>query len=127
MPSPNANDPLRTADHDPIAAPPAPDVTTDAAPTPSVADGSTKPYKPGVAAETERAGGAISVPGYVIEGVLGRGGMGVVYKARQVRADRIVALKVIKAQFADDDELRRRFRTEAQALARIKHANIVQI
>jgi len=53
--------------------------------------------------------------------------MGVVFKARQVRADRIVALKVIKSNFADDDELRSRFSTEAQALARIKHPNIVHI
>src|SRR5262249_48131070 len=75
----------------------------------------------------ERGPASVSVPGYDILGVLGRGGMGVVYKARQVRADRIGALKGIKANVADDAHLRGRFRTEVQALARIKHPNIVQI
>jgi serine/threonine-protein kinase len=133
MPSPNGNDPLRTTDHEPGAATPSGDVPTDHAPTRSAPDGRTGPQVAGEAAtptatEPERAAGSVSVPGYEIECVLGRGGMGVVFKARQVRADRVVALKVIQANFADaDDELRRRFRTEAQALARVKHANIVQI
>src|SRR5262245_266239 len=131
MPLPNDPDPLHTVDPEPSAAAPGKDVTTDAAPGSSVPDMPTGPYVPGEAAapmdtEPERAAEAFSVPGYEIGCVLGRGGMGVVFKARQVRADRIVALKVIKANF-DDDELRGRFRTEAQALARIKHANIVQI
>jgi tRNA A-37 threonylcarbamoyl transferase component Bud32 len=68
-----------------------------------------------------------AVPGYTIEGVLGRGGMGVVYKARQVAADRAVALKMILHGGHADAEARARFRTEAQAVARLQHPHIVQI
>jgi eukaryotic-like serine/threonine-protein kinase len=63
-------------------------------------------------------------PGYEILGVLGQGGMGVVYKARQVRTDRVVALKVPGHL---DVETRLRFTTEAQAAARVSHPNIVQV
>ncbi|HKB04060.1 MAG TPA: serine/threonine-protein kinase [Gemmataceae bacterium] len=63
-------------------------------------------------------------PGYEILGVLGRGGMGIVYKARQVRTDRVVALKVPGHL---DLETRVRLTTEAQAAARVSHANIVQV
>jgi WD40 repeat protein/tRNA A-37 threonylcarbamoyl transferase component Bud32 len=67
------------------------------------------------------------VPGYEVLGLLGRGGMGVVHKARQVRANRIVALKrILHAEHADEEQ-RLRFKTEAEAVARLQHPHIVQI
>jgi serine/threonine protein kinase len=68
------------------------------------------------------------IAGYEVLAFLGEGGMGRVYKARQVRADRLVALKTIKAAGLTDDEgLRARFQTEARLAATLQHANIVQI
>src|SRR5262245_50025131 len=63
-------------------------------------------------------------PGYEILSVLGSGGMGVVYKARQLRTDRVVALKVPGHL---NLETRVRFTNEAQAAARVSHPNIVQV
>jgi tetratricopeptide (TPR) repeat protein len=70
---------------------------------------------------------APTVPGYDLLGELGRGGMGVVYRARQQALDREVALKmVLSGQFAGPHE-RERFRAEAVQLGRLLHPNIVQI
>src|ERR1039458_841624 len=58
---------------------------------------------------------------------LGRGGMGVVYKARQPRLDRLVALKILAPEKERDPRFAERFTREARALARLNHPNIVTV
>jgi hypothetical protein len=67
------------------------------------------------------------VAGYRIERQLGRGGMGVVYLAEQVRLRRHVALKLIVPELAEDDEFRRRFERESQMAASLDHPNVVPV
>lgn len=59
--------------------------------------------------------------------ILGVGGMAVVYKARDRVLDRFVAIKIMKDEFSNDEEFRRRFRNESQAVAKLSHNNIVSI
>jgi serine/threonine protein kinase len=59
--------------------------------------------------------------------LLGQGGMGVVYKARQRRLNRLVALKILPPSIGEQPAFAERFRREAQALARLSHWNIVQV
>jgi hypothetical protein len=69
----------------------------------------------------------VAVAGYEVLCPLGKGGMGVVYKARQIGLDRLVGLKMIlHGQHAGPEDLER-FRAEAQAVARLQHPNIVQV
>jgi hypothetical protein len=64
---------------------------------------------------------------YRLEQLLGRGGMGAVYRARDMRLDRLVALKVVRAELLGDPDARRRFRREAQIVARLQHPSIVAV
>jgi len=64
---------------------------------------------------------------YEILEVIGTGGMAVVYKARCHRLNRLVAVKILKDELTQDDEFRRRFHAESQAVAALSHPNIVSV
>jgi serine/threonine-protein kinase len=123
-----ASDPSGTADSVPIQAVP----TTEF--VPSVADGATEQESeqqaaaaPTEAPHSQGTATPETVAGYEVLRELGRGAMGVVYQARQPGLKRLVALKMILAgSHAGAHELAR-FRSEAEAIARLQHANIVQI
>src|SRR5262249_18579345 len=81
--------------------------------------------RPNAGAIAPAAAGLPQVPGYEVEAVLGRGGMGVVYKARHLALKRTVALKMLAAGHSHPID-RARFRAEAEAVAQLQHPNIVQ-
>ena len=64
---------------------------------------------------------------YEIQEVLGIGGMAIVYKARCHRLNRLVAIKILKDEYSKDDDFRRRFHAEGQAVAMLSHPNIVSV
>ena len=68
-----------------------------------------------------------AVPGYEVEAVLGRGGMGVVFRARHLRLNRVVALKMVLAGAYAGPRERERFQREAEAVAALRHPNVVQV
>jgi predicted Ser/Thr protein kinase len=67
------------------------------------------------------------IGGYLIEGLAGRGGMGLVYRARQRRPDRVVAIKVIAPELAADPVFRSRFEHESAIAAEIEHPNVIPV
>src|SRR5262249_23887068 len=67
------------------------------------------------------------IPGYQVEALLGRGGMGLVYKARHLRLNRFVALKMLIAGSYAGPHERARFQREAEAVASLRHTHIVQV
>lgn len=69
---------------------------------------------------------APTVPGYEVLGILGKCGMGILYKARQTKLNRVVALKMILHSYAGEQE-RLRFQIEAEAVVRLHHPHIVQV
>ena len=64
---------------------------------------------------------------YEILELIGSGGMANVYKARCHRLNRLVAIKILKSDLADNADFRRRFHDESQAVAQLSHANIVSV
>jgi len=67
------------------------------------------------------------LPQYRIEGLLGRGGMGAVYKGIQPELERPVAIKILPVEVAADEEFVARFKREAQTLAKLQHSRIITI
>ncbi len=67
------------------------------------------------------------IDNYEITAILGKGGMGVVYKAKDMTLDRYVALKMMDDNFARDEEFLKRFKSEAKALAKLQNPNIVSV
>jgi serine/threonine protein kinase len=65
--------------------------------------------------------------GFTVERTLGHGGMGIVYLANEVRLDRLVALKVIRTELAEDERFRARFREESRTAASIQHPRVVTV
>src|SRR5262249_35249969 len=112
MSEPKGKSPEVTIDYDPS--------TAGAAPGAATAKGSS-------ARDRTAAAGWPEVPGYEIVRELGRGGMGVVFQAKQVGLNRQVALKMILAGSFAEPELLMRFKIEAEAAAQLQHPNIVQI
>jgi WD40 repeat protein/tRNA A-37 threonylcarbamoyl transferase component Bud32 len=109
------------------AVPPAVPPHREASPAGPAAAGSDAPRPPATDLPDAALAAVAAPPGYEVLEELGRGGMGVVYKARQVKANRLVALKVIlAARHAGPAELAR-FRTEVEAIGRLQHPNIVQV
>src|SRR5438034_10297994 len=100
---------------DGLAAPPSPDPSA------------TLPFIPGDAAPPSAVGELVAEGRYELLEELGRGGMGVVYKARQVGLERVVALKMILAGSMASEEQLRRFQAEAKVAARVQHAHVVQV
>ena len=68
-----------------------------------------------------------SLGGFKIERELGRGGMGVVYKAHELSLNRKAALKVLSQRLSSDEEFLKRFQREAQVIAALNHPNIVNM
>ncbi len=64
---------------------------------------------------------------YEIDEVIGTGGMAVVYRARDRKLNRLVAVKVLKEELRSDEDLRRRFHAESEAMARLNHNNIIKV
>ena len=78
-------------------------------------------------AEPARLDAGSGLAGYELEAVVGRGGMGVVWRARQVSLDRAVAVKLIAPEQADNPAFRERFLREARLAASLEHAHVLPV
>jgi serine/threonine protein kinase len=68
-----------------------------------------------------------TIAGYEVEGVIGAGGIGMLYRARQLRLNRLVALKLVEPELAQNPVIRERLRREARTVAALDHPNIVPL
>jgi serine/threonine-protein kinase len=93
--------------------------------TTAALDSGATPPAPGAAAGRPPA--VKEFGGYQLLQKIGHGGMGVVWKARQVRLNRLVALKMIRFSHAADPHAQERFRVEGEAVARLAHPNVVEV
>jgi tetratricopeptide (TPR) repeat protein len=112
--------------------PPADPTTPAGDPTTPAGDPTATPADPGTLVQQGvpghvRAAARPAVPGYELVGELGRGGMGVVYQARHLALNRTVALKMIRGGRDPSPQDLARFRTEAEAVARLQHPGVVQV
>ncbi|MBQ6837331.1 MAG: serine/threonine protein kinase, partial [Clostridia bacterium] len=64
---------------------------------------------------------------YEIQDVIGVGGMAIVYKAKDILLNRLVAVKILREEFKENEDFIRRFNIESQASASLSHQNIAQI
>jgi serine/threonine protein kinase len=101
--------------------PPAPEPAPQVPPAPP-APAESAPVEPG-----DRLSAGRMFGGYELVAKIGQGGMGEVYKARQVSLDRVVAIKILAKALYDNEEFIKRFEREAKAIARITHPNIVGV
>jgi eukaryotic-like serine/threonine-protein kinase len=67
------------------------------------------------------------LPAYSFDAFIAQGGMGAVYKARQIALDRDVAVKVLPRELGDDPDFRQSFETEAKAMGRLNHPNLIGV
>ncbi len=112
--------------HSGVAAPavePAPRPTLSLAPPPEPQQETAAQRKP----EPAKADNRPVVPGYDVLELLGRGGMGEVWKARQLSLKRPVAIKVLSEELAKEPDFVRRFERESSALAALAHPHVVQV
>src|SRR5215831_9569879 len=95
---------------------------------PSVADvPSTFDNQPGQGEEGVRTAPMLALPGYELLSELGRGGMGVVYKARTIKDHRLVAIKMLRDGVLADAKHLARFHSEARTLSSLEHPNFLKI
>jgi serine/threonine protein kinase len=78
-------------------------------------------------ARDEKRGEVVRIGGYEITGTLGDGGLGTVYRARQVSMGRDVALKVLHKKWLTDEEFKKRFLLEARLVGRLSHQYLIQV
>ena len=147
VPAPPPPAPPPPAPPAPAASPPAPPAPAPAAPPPATpplaAPGPVVPAAPPLVARPSSAGApdeaeetlpvggdpriGTELAGYLIEAVVGRGGMGVVYRAEHLRLKRKVALKLLPPELASNEGFRERFECESQLAAAIDHPNIIPL